>query len=140
MTKRPSAIVWFERLYILSIILSVAGTAGNWSELTSVEGDDGAILGAIGTIVVGVVYFADFLLWLFIMRRRSKLARWLLAIVTIVAVPLELANPDSRPWDIWSTLLIIEITVSFAALVSLFAPGARRWFDGTPDNLAETFS
>lgn len=62
------------------------------------------------------------------------------AIVTIVAVPLELANPDSRPWDIWSTLLIIEITVSFAALVFLFAPGARRWFDGTPDNLAETFS
>ena len=140
MSRKPSAIAWFERLYVLGILLATVSLIATWNETMSSGGDDGAILSLMSGVMVALIYVLNFLFWFFIMRRHSNIARWVLSVLTVVTTPLIFLTPDKRPWDVWHAVDIVDMVVGLAAISCLFLPGARRWFDGWRDNLAETFS
>lgn len=139
MTKRPAAIRWFQRLYLLGIVLSVVEIVVT-ARKTDPTGDDEAILMTIGFGIFALAAVVIYLFWFFIMRRRSNVARWLLLAVTVLTAPLGLVDTEQQPMDAWRALEFFSLGLSFVTAACLFLPGARRWFDGTPDNLAETFS
>jgi hypothetical protein len=138
--KRPLSIVWFERFYVVGILLPTIFLIATWKETMNADGDDGAAIVSIALIFIGFTYVASFLFWYFIMRRRSRVARWVLAILTVLAAPLSFIDPNGRAWDVWGVVEAAGVVVSLVAVICLFMPDARSWFDGTPDDLAETFS
>lgn len=140
MTKRPAAIIWFERLYVIGVALSTMALIATWQETMDASADDGAMVEMVAYAVLALVYAATVLFWHLIVRRRSNIARWLLAVITVFVAPLSFIEPDGRPWDFWMLVEAASVAASLAAVISLFVPGARRWFDGSRDDLAETFS
>lgn len=139
MTARPAAITWFQRLYALGIVLSIVDIFAAARQMDQ-AGDDETMILAIGLGVVALIIAAIYLFWYYIMRRRSNVARWLLMVFTILAVPLAFVDTEQRVFDVWRGLEFFNLGLSFVTVACLFLPGAKRWFDGTPENLAETFS
>ncbi len=138
--KRPSAIIWFERFYALGIALPTIFLIATWQETTDPSGDDGAAIVEVALFGLVLIYGLSFLFWFLIMRRRSNIARWLLTVLTLLAAPLSFIDPNGRPWDFWGLVEAGGVVASIVAVACLISPGARPWFDGSPDDLAETFS
>jgi len=76
MCMRPQAIVNFERLFLASILLSVVPLA----LIASEEGALAEMIVGIGLMLLSVA------LVLLASRRRSNVARWVLAILTAIGL------------------------------------------------------
>jgi len=124
----PPDIDWFERLWLGTLVLTAFITIMMFEWSRNRVGPYGAGL------LTATRFGGSFLLMLFCSRRRSNLARWVIAIpfsLTIVAydavrLPLML---DRDP-AIWFVLL--RLGLMFAAIYMLFTARSRAWFAGTP--------
>ena len=119
----PSDIVWFERLCLGSIVLTVVVTVSmfDWS-----VGRVGPNLAVLFTICR---FSMAFLLMLFCTRRRSNVARWLVVLFTlsmlaydIVRVPVML---DRNPVLV---VVLLRLGLMIAAAGHLFTRQSRAWF------------
>ena len=136
---RPDSIVWFERLYLASIVISLFTV--------------GPILRAVGIgslsplTVILIVLFSfglPLLLALLTSRRRSNTAKWLFVILVGLGTALAIFDAvDSGAWN-WSALGILIWVLQIAAVALLFAPSARAWLSrknapAAEADLRETF-
>lgn len=120
----PPEIFWFERLWLLSLALTVFVTIMmfDWSM---------SRLGPLpAALLTSTRFGGSFLLMFLCSRRRSQLARWTIAIpfnLTIVAYDvIRLPEILERGALIWVVLL--RLVLIFAASYMLFTPRSRAWF------------
>jgi len=123
---RPASIERFEALYFTSLAIGVLSAAVSWQ--TSVS-----IASPAFVITVQIATFAILLsLILLISRRRSDIARWMLAILfvlgAIVYIPAAGSILDSSP--VLVVLSAFQLIFQAIALYYVFSPAARVWFKG----------
>ena len=145
---RPQSIINFDRCYLGVIAINVLNNILNWSaakaQLNAAASTGVASSGALGTgLVVGAVVgiAINLLLWYFIAKKGSVVAKWILTVffVIVVVALLWSAAQGTFPRGIAGIVTIVGMVLQAVAIYFLFRPDAQRWFDGK-GNLENTFS
>lgn len=124
----PWEIARFERLWLAAIAVSVVISI--WMFDLSVQ-----IYGAYVAAVVNILHFgAAYVLMIFCSRRRSNVARWLLAVpfnlLIVVYDILRFADMiDRSPMQYFA---LLRLGLMAAATYMLFTRYSRAWFAGRP--------
>ena len=129
---RPASIVNFERLYLGAIALGVVNTFLSWDRSLALLRAQPVQFGPgflIATTTIGLAI--QLLLWFFIARRASAVAKWILVVLValgVIALAVSLArNPMID--GVAGIIGLITYALQIAALWMLFRPDARAWFD-----------
>ena len=142
---RPRSIRLFELLFLGALLLTLVGTVLVWPSLleqAAVQAQAARLgSGALATIAgvsVAFVVLVELLLWFFIARRASVIAKWLLVLFTAYNVYSLVGTVQAGAE--WSTvagiLSAVALLMQVIAVLLLFTPDARAWFDGEPEELA----
>jgi hypothetical protein len=136
---RPASIVWFERLYIASLVIPMVLLAA-----VAAQGWDLIRTGAVplGFLVGGLAlgFVLPLALVLLVSHRRSVVAKWLL--IAVFAIEAIATVPDYRSGnDLDLSLVALIVTAMQAvAILRLFSGSARAWLAGRPGpELGQTF-
>jgi Na+-transporting NADH:ubiquinone oxidoreductase subunit NqrE len=140
---RPHSIIWFERVFLGSMLLGLVNSALTWSTINDqVAATPGAaLLGSnflIGTIAVSVVI--NLLMWYFIARRGSNVARiiWtVLFAIGLLGVVAVFMQPTPATMKI---VPLINFTLQAVGIFLLWRPDAKPWFAPNKENLENIFS
>jgi len=152
---RPRSIILFERVYWLNIVLAVAALAwtfaraGRWGLSMPADAAIGARSVAALTIA-GLAILAitiKVLIWFFIARRASSVARWLFVIFFVLAIvslirTIGLYGRGMLPSLILLVVGVADTLLRIACLWLLFRADAAAWFRGrhSREELLDTFS
>lgn len=139
---RPPSIVKFDQLFFATIAFGLVGFAINWDTAMaqlnanpglSQLGWDGATL-MIGAYAMGLAI--NLLLWFFISRRASNVARWILTALTgygLISLPFTLFM---APMPIVTMIVVlVSAVLQIAMLWLLFRPDAAAWFKHGPKGM-----
>lgn len=131
---RPSSIIDFERAYLASLALGVVNTAINWQLVTKAF-DDPALktLGVGPGVLVGALAFSmaiSLLLWFFIARRASTVAKWIYVVFMAFGVIGIISNLAILPLNAQMVLNLVAQLLQLYACLLLFRPDAKAWFAG----------
>ncbi|HET8612729.1 MAG TPA: hypothetical protein VFL92_08185 [Sphingomonas sp.] len=150
---RPQAIVRFEQLYIISLILSVVSAVWSYMRLSIVLPTDAprALVPVTMIVATAIGLIIGILLLYFIARRGSEIAKWIFIIFFVIGVIgfIRLlasfgAITHVAPMVSAVTLgiALIQIVLQAVCVWLLFRPDAKAWFKGarTPEDLHDTFS
>jgi len=109
-------------------------------DVSTIEADDPEWLGYAVFGLLTIVCALSILLWAAIVHRRSVRAKWVLTALNVATLPLSFIDtgPDLRSWE-WQWAEIGSVVLSYAALVGLLTPAAKRWFRHDPGNLDQVF-
>ena len=145
-TVRPKSIRWFDWLYFAHLAPLLAYHGPSYAAIFrefpgpfvwrfgSTEGVAWSALGFIGQL----------LLWAFISRQASSVAKWILVVwtgVSVLAVPVFVCLPETSAlistFGLWA--FSISLVLSIAATATLFRSDARAWFAarGKPSDPAD---
>ena len=139
---RPSSIVWFERLFLLSLLIASIAMVTSFDTLVAQVEADPALAGlgwGRGAVIAisAISLLLPLVLWYFIARRASAFAKWLLVLLTVAGLLfLEIDIARVTAADTLMTLLVTLLQL--VAIVLLFRADARTWLagedvvDGTP--------
>jgi hypothetical protein len=135
---RPKAIVFFEFFYVAAIAIgiiqrfaSLPSTVRTFATLNSDIGIEASPASLVyGTMAI--TFFFYVVLWFFIARRASKLAKWIYVGIFVFASTMNVlaaarGNVSANPAIL--VFLLVSI-IQAAAVAALFTPHAREWFDG----------
>ena len=141
---RPRSIAIFEIAYLAALAINLAGPFLIWSALTANvaeqahAGTDAA--GVVNGVLIGGIVVAGIiglLLWWFVARRGSNVARWIMVVLlgySIVSGALQLTQ-SGGPLDLVRIVALLGLIFTAVALVSLFMKDARTWFAEEPEDL-----
>ena len=98
---QPPSIIWFSRLFMLSMALSIVDVVMNWTEMMASLGQDGQIGGSDFTMIVAIIslvfgFGVPLLLWFLVVWRASRAAKWILTVFAALGL-LFLAACSHRP-------------------------------------------
>jgi hypothetical protein len=134
---RPKSIEHFAMVYAAIILAGLASTALSWSDMmsqVSVQQMTAQFGTAIVYIVAGVGLAIQLLLWFFIARRGSVIAKWIFVVLTALAV-------ISGIWGLATTgasspiigiLGVVMLVLQVIAIWLLFSPDTPAWFGEAP--------
>ena len=130
---RPSSIIMFERLFLASLVVSAVNFfVGYDAMLASVEREPSLrALGvgqgfAVGSFVVGIAIYL--LLWFFIARKASNVAKWIFVVLLALSVLSVLYTLAASFALTVTTLLGLAIyALEISAAVFLFRDDAVAW-------------
>ena len=132
---RPQSIVTFERIYWLTLILAGIAVALNWNGMMRVAQSQPGVPPSLMTgIVIGSLIFIGLLallLWFFIARRASNVAKWIFVAATAYAIwtfVKGLLLPE-MPKDALFAINAINQLLSIYCCWLLFRPDAAAWLD-----------
>jgi hypothetical protein len=134
---RPASIINFERLYLGVIVLGLVNNFLSWDRNLALLGAQPTIQFGpkflLGTIAVGLII--QFLLWFFVARKGSVVAKWIFVLFTAAGLAFFLSafikGPDlSTPGAI---LTAVTVLLQVAAAWMLFRPDAAQWFGARGD-------
>lgn len=134
---RPASITMFDRLYLGALALGIVNFILNYDvAVAQVEAAPGlSAIGAtpflIGSLIIGNAI--NLLLWFFIARRASTVAKWILVILTGVGLLGLFSLTQMGASQAVLTLLIVGLQV--AAVYFLFRPDAKAWFKHGPGGM-----
>jgi hypothetical protein len=140
---RPNSIIWFERLYLGSMLLGLVNSALTWSTVTEriATTPGAAMLGSgflIGSVVFGIVI--NVLLWYFIARRGSNVARIIMTVLFAIGV-IGFITMFFQPLPFsMKAVPIISFILQSIAVFLLWRPDAKPWFSPNKENLENIFS
>ena len=141
---RPRSIRWFGWSFLGSLALSLLSVVILWPQLVAVTGaaqgvnrlGEGAVqaivaIGAVLPVLIGL------LLWYFVTQRRSMVARWLTVLTLAYAIYKTATGLTfaSSPAPLTTVCAAASLLLEIVALVMLFMPDARAWFDGGTERL-----
>lgn len=128
---RPNSIIQFERFYLAAIGVDAVNTVLSWSDREERALLQPQMFGDLTLPVVTAIGFGiALLLWFFVARQGSAIAKWILTIFVTVALAWTLyAIPTGRYSLGLSGLLGLFSTVlqAYSAWL-LFRPDAGPWF------------
>ncbi|KQU61751.1 hypothetical protein ASG67_00740 [Sphingomonas sp. Leaf339] len=130
---RPKSVILGEQVYAASIVMTIALAVMGWQEAASVGGP--VLAATINVVVIGLTI----LLLLLATRRGSRVALWLLTALTAINVVgfLFQISGGVVAAGLFGVLTTLQTLSSVIAMVLLFRPNARVWFDGMSDNVTE---
>ena len=124
---RPPSIVLFERLYLGGLAIGLINSAiliSNASE-SELAGEGPSFFAIVGTALV-----ISLLLWFFVARRRSNIAKWILVALFAVGIIGLPAILTEGAFDLSDGLTVATWLLQAAAIVMLFRPESAEWFKG----------
>ena len=135
---RPTSIVLFERLFLLSLAIALVNgflqydalvaQVGNDPALAQLGGGSGASLG-----VMAISLLIPLLLWYFIARRASNIAKWILVVMTLLG--LLFVNLDAgQLGSLAGMASLAETILQLVDIVLLFRAAARAWLSDDADD------
>lgn len=142
---RPSAIRLFELFFLGSLALTLVGAVLVWPAMVAQTAERAGAarlgVGVLNGIVAGGVAIAaivTLLLWFFVARRGSVVAKWLVTLFTIYSLyETATSMQNGATWGSASGgLSVAALALQVVATAMLFTPGARAWFAGEPEDLA----
>ncbi len=126
---RPKSVKLGEQLYAGSILLTIALAVIGWDEAVATGGV--ALAAAVNVVVIGItialLYFAA--------RRASRVALWLLVVLTAINIAgflFQVAGGVVAP-GLFGVLTTAQTVLSVVGIVLLFRPSARAWFAAAAD-------
>jgi hypothetical protein len=124
----PPDIIWFERLWLTTLALSVIITITMFDWSTGRLGRNGAAL--LTTFRFG----GSFLLMLMCTRWRSNLMRWVIAVpFNLVIIAYDIIRlPQMMERDPVILFVALRLVLTWAATWMLFTPRSRAWFAHRP--------
>lgn len=133
---RPQSIVLFERLYIVSIVISLVGAVGMMQVMQAIaphiQPGAAAYLPTvvIGSALVGLLIGISLLY--FIARRGSGIARWIFVAFFFFALAGLVRrtfahSPLAMPTWL-NAISLVQIALQAACVWLLFRPDAKAWF------------
>jgi hypothetical protein len=134
---RPASINRFDQLYLGALALGIINTIIAYDEtMAQLEADPAvAAVGMAGPgFIIGVSAFSfgiSLLLWYFIARRASTVAKWILVVFTVIGligIPFALITTPLMQ----SIITLVIAAMQVAALWFLFRPDAKAWFEHGP--------
>ena len=141
---RPASIVMFERLFVASIVLSVASFVIGYGDFSAQVANDPAMrqLGLGSGFVIGLAavgYAIFLLLWYLIAHKAANWAKWVLVVVLLLSLA-SLPGALTGPWGLSTWLALAIYALQIAAVVCLFRADAKAWLgnrgvanSGAPD-------
>jgi hypothetical protein len=133
--NRPASIVLFEKLYLLSIVVSAIAIALGWEQMLAMAGArPGLSASAQQGVAIGAVVFTfviALLLLYFIARRASNVAKWifvLLAAYGVFAFVTGLSANGLRV-DAPFALNVVSLLLTLYCAWLLFRPDAKAWLE-----------
>ena len=131
---RPNSIIWFERLFLASLVVSAANFILGYTQMRQLWLADPRVaqVGLGSGFLVGAAVFSFviyLLLWFLIARKASRVAKWVLVVfiaIALISLPSALTGPFSLAQALGLLVYILEI----AAIVCLFRADARAWLAG----------
>tara|TARA_B100000929_G_scaffold178545_1_gene141397 strand:+ start:611 stop:1033 length:423 start_codon:yes stop_codon:yes gene_type:complete len=138
---RPESIKKFDILYLASILVGMIGTIMNFSSIEVQAA--GTMLTPTTLVVITVITYAlTLLLWYFISRRASNIAKWILVVLTLIGL-IGLPSIFVGEFNLNKFIGLASTILSVAGVYFLFKPDARAWFAGEtvddPETLDRTF-
>jgi hypothetical protein len=140
---RPNSIIWFERVFLGSILLGLINSALTWS---TIQGQIAATPGAsmlgsgflMGTMVIGIV--VNLLLWYFIARRGANVARIIWTVLFAIGV-FGVVAMFLRPTSLSVKVMpLISFALQAYGVFLLYRPDTKPWFSPNKENLENIFS
>ena len=135
---RPTSIVLFERLFLLSLAIALVNGFLQYDALVAQVGNDPALAqlgwgsGAI-LVVMAISLLIPLLLWYFIARRASNIAKWILVVMTLLG--LLFVNLDPGQLGSLAGIASLAVTIlQLVAIVLLFRADARAWLNDAADD------
>lgn len=134
---RPKSIEQFALVYAAIILVGLASTALSWNDMmaqVSVQQMIAQVGAASVYIVAGVGLLIQLLLWFFITRRGSAVAKWVFVVLTVLAVisgiwGLALSGASSPVMGILGVAMLV---LQVIAIWLLFRPDTPAWFGEEP--------
>jgi len=131
---RPKSIIMFERLFLASLALGALSVVLNYQALTDLAANDPSMrqVGLGSGFLIGILavsYAIYLLLWYLIARRASSAAKWILVVFTVIGVLSDLPGLAGG-WNSTLALSLVVYALEILAVVYLFRPDAKAWFDG----------
>ena len=134
---RPASIVMFERIFLASLVLSVVSFVIGYDAMSEQMANEPALqqlgIGSgfmIGGMVVSLAIYL--LLWYFIARQASNIAKWILVVFTglgIASLVYAFATVGITG-ELNELLSLAYYALGVAAVAFLFKPDAETWFKG----------
>jgi hypothetical protein len=127
---RPASIVNFERLYVGAIIVGLVNTYLSWDKSLAMLRSQPVQVGSgflIGTTAFGLAI--QLLLWFFIARRGSVVAKWLLVVLFALGILLLIVALVRNPaiGGVTGVLALVNYALQAAAVWMLFRPDSKAW-------------
>jgi hypothetical protein len=132
---RPQSIELFEKVFLGSIVVGLINTALSWSQVNAMLADPRLNAAGVGSgtlvfgLVVGIVI--PLLLWYFIARRASNVAKWIFVVLTALGLfgfLSSLANPLA-PKGLITVIGAVAVALQVYAAWLLFRPDAAAWLE-----------
>ncbi|QGN55113.1 hypothetical protein GKE62_11670 [Novosphingobium sp. Gsoil 351] len=132
---RPQSIELFEKVYLGAIVIGLINTALSWSQVNAMLNDPRAQAAGLGTgtlvfgVFVGVLI--PLLLWYFVARRASNVAKWIYVVLTALGLfgfLSSLANP-LVPKGLVTLLGALAVLLQVYGAWLLFRPDAVAWLE-----------
>lgn len=135
---RPASIVNFERIVLLSILLTIVNLVVNWDRILAVLAH--YRLGATFVVVAHVVIVGLFLLLLWLIsRRRSSVAKWIYTVLTGIGLVVDLSGYPTLLGSGQMPAILMTVVQDGLAILSLwflFRPDSSAWFRRADDSPA----
>ena len=132
---RPQSIELFEKVYLGTVALGFVIAVINWVNVTAMlETPEIKSLGVGSGFLVGMVILSvlfSLILWYFIARRASNIAKWIYVVVTgigLFGVVGSLANPLTPKGLLLVGNIIVLVLQLYSAWL-LFRPDAVAWLE-----------
>lgn len=130
---RPASIVNFERFYLGAIAVGLVNTFLSWDETLALVQQPGVQLGQgfVAGAVAGSVAI-NLLLWYFVARRASVIAKWILVALFafgLVSLAINVVGGTMLS-DVNMVLGILAFALQAVAVWMLFRPDAQAWLAG----------
>ncbi len=124
---RPQSIRNFDKLYLGSMAIGIANIVIGWE--TSMAELEAVDLG-IGVMIFGLAfgYGISLLLWYFISREASNIAKWILIVLTAFGVAMMPFSLFELP-ALELILAVITTGMQLVAIYYLFQPDAKEYFE-----------
>ena len=135
---RPPSIVWFERLFLLSLLIASIAMVTSFDTLVAQVEADPALAGlgwGRGAVLAisAISLLLPLVLWYFIARRASNIAKWILVVMTLLG--LLFVNLDAGQLGSLAGIASLTVTIlQLVAIVLLFRADARAWLSDDADD------
>ncbi|HEX8484281.1 hypothetical protein [Sphingomonas sp.] len=130
---RPISIVRFDYCYLGALVVGAVNAALNWQRYTAMPAvrDAQVMFGAwYLPTVTAIGYLIPLLLWYFVARRGSVVAKWIVVVLFglgMVGLLIALAM-GTMASGLGGVLSVVAIVLNAVAVWLLFRPDARAWF------------
>ncbi|HUQ13009.1 MAG TPA: hypothetical protein VM055_01885 [Novosphingobium sp.] len=132
---RPPSIQLFEKVFFAGFVIGLINLVLSWDQVNAMVADPRLQEAGVanGILIFGVVMgvVIPLLLWYFIARRASNVAKWIFVVLTAIGVfgfVSSLADP-AMPKNAMLIGSAVSTALNVFAAWLLFKPDAKAWLD-----------